>query len=209
MEMRTSGMSYSEICRRARISKSTLTAWFNQDETLAEIKSMLLSKNAEISTKRLQSLNKTRGSILSAYYLQAEHEAMMEIKNKSTDPLFILGLGLYLGEGDKVSKNSFRISNSDPNLIRLFIKFLLQSCSVPIEKIRLYLMIYEDTDPIEAIQYWKNHLGVSESNFGKPYFLQGRHKTKRLPYGTCIASVANSYLKRKMLIWLKELPKML
>lgn len=48
-------------------------------------------------------------------------------KNPSTVKegiLFGMGLGVYWGVGDKFNQSSIRMRNSDPNLIRMFVKFL-------------------------------------------------------------------------------------
>ncbi len=41
-------------------------------------------------------------------------------RTKKDHMLYGLGLGLYWGEGNKVSKHSVRITNSDPKVIRMF-----------------------------------------------------------------------------------------
>lgn len=206
---RASGMSYKELSEKFNVSKSTLSGWFKDDLVSKTIKDELLSQNIKKSSIRIQSLNKVRGNLLDLQYQKAEIEAVNFLKTNYRNPLFSFGIGAYWGEGDKVSKNSFRISNSDPEFIKLFIKFLFEICLIDKDKMRLYLMIYNDSDPEEALKFWENKLNTPRSHFAKPYIIKGRHKTKKLPFGTCILSVANSYLKKQMVTWLKELPKML
>lgn len=60
-----------------------------------------------------------------------------KIKNLETDEeraLFHLGVGLYIGEGTK-SRHRVSISNTDPQVIRAFLRFLRQICQVEEKKI--------------------------------------------------------------------------
>lgn len=209
IDLRMSGMSYKELSAKFNVSKSTLSNWFKNNDASQTIKSNLLSQNIDKSTIRIHNLNKIRGNLLEIQYQKAEKEALDFLKINYKNPLFSFGVGAYWGEGDKISRNSFRISNSDPEFIKLFIKFIFEVCMIDRQKMRIYLMIYDDSDPEEALKFWKSRLNTSRSHFAKPYVIKGRHKTKRLPFGTCILSVANSYLKRQMVTWLKELPKVL
>ena len=45
-------------------------------------------------------------------------------KNGADWKLFGLGIGLYWGEGNKRNKNSIRLGNVDPRLIRAYMLFL-------------------------------------------------------------------------------------
>lgn len=209
IEMRSKGMSYDAIARETGVSKSTLSKWFKNDSISDSVKKTLQNKNYEESRHRIMNLNKTRGNLLNVYYEQAENEALNALKVFSNNTLFVFGVAAYWGEGDKASKNGFRISNSDPEFIRLFIKFMINICKVEKQKIRLYLMIYADSDPTKVLDYWSKKVGLDQGYFAKPYVLKGRHKKKKLPFGTCIASCSSSYLKRKMNVWLKELYQVL
>src|SRR3989344_9085899 len=41
-----------------------------------------------------------------------------------------MGLGIYWGEGNKVTANSVRVANTDPYMIKSFITFLKKICGV-------------------------------------------------------------------------------
>lgn len=59
------------------------------------------------------------------------------IKEPETDEereLFHLGIGLYIGEGTK-SKQRVILSNSDPQVIRTFLRFLREICRVEEKRI--------------------------------------------------------------------------
>ena len=209
LKLRKQGKSYNEIIKEIRISKSTLSDWLKNYDWSDNIKNDLTKKASFQNPLKQQYLSKIRGLKLKKLYEDAESEAKLDCELFKNNPLFVSGVMIYWGEGDKVSKNSFRITNSDPAMIRLFVKFLLEICNVKKDKIRASLLLYPDIDPKQAMNFWNKNTGLASSHFTKSIVIKGRHKTKKLQYGICILVVSSSYLKRKMLVWLKLLPKMI
>jgi hypothetical protein len=158
------------------------------------------------SKSRIEKLNTTRGKRLETVYKKAEKEARTEFKELKFHPLFVSGISLYWGEGTRTSKHTLRLSNIDPKMIRVFIKFLTVICGVPREKVRIYLFIYPDLNAETCVDFWKKELKLKKENFNKCTTIQGRHKTKRLKYGVCTVLVSSTYLVKKMHIWLTLIP---
>lgn len=206
-ELRRQGKSYRDICANLGMSKSTLSSWFKGIEWSEEIGTRLSREAGEISTIRIKNLNKERGDTLKAWYAEASREATLELERFKEDPLFISALMAYWGEGDKLSKNHVRITNTDPVMLALFRKFILEYCDISDSKIHGALFLYEDLDEDTCKAFWMKHTGIT--TFHKTMILPGRHKTRRLPYGTCTMIISNTYLKKKINIWIDLLPKMI
>lgn len=204
--LRKSGKSYNEIKTFLNIPKSTLSDWLRDIKWSDKIKKDITKKNKEKNTIRLKELNKIRGEHLKKIYEEAKIEALKEFEYFKFHPLFISGISLYWGEGDKVSKSMVRINNTDPLMIKLFINFLLKICGVEKEKIKIYLLLYPDLNENECKKFWIENIKLSKENFNKSIFIKGRHKTRRLKYGVCNIYIASSYLKEKIIMWLKVLP---
>ena len=81
--------------------------------------------------------------------------------------LFGLGMGLYWGEGNKANIHSVRLGNTDPELLKAFMKFLIELCGVPRSKLRFGLQLFTDIDAEQAMAYWIDKLGVKRSQFYK------------------------------------------
>ncbi|MFO0702767.1 MAG: hypothetical protein U0514_02770 [Candidatus Andersenbacteria bacterium] len=81
--------------------------------------------------------------------------------------LFGMGLGLYWGEGTKASKNSVRLGNTDPLLIKKFIEFLLRFFGINRKDLRFALQIFSDMDPEEALAFWQKALRIRKRQFYK------------------------------------------
>ncbi len=91
----------------------------------------------------------------------------MPIKTKADAELLGMGLGLYWGEGTKSNKHSVRLGNTDPALLRTFVRFLVDLFGVKKADMRFALQIFSDIDPNEALKYWVKELDVDPSQFGK------------------------------------------
>lgn len=133
-----------------------------------------------------------------------------KIKTKLTldqERLKALALGLYWGEGSKYNSISIRLANSDPSLLRLFVKFLRDICGVKFEKIRLWLTIHPDISSGMAEQYWSKQLNIPLSHFSKTVIIKqrgnGTYKKKSL-YGTATVCVHNMKLRQILQKWLDD-----
>jgi len=209
LALRSQGKSYSEIKHLLGIPKSTLSDWLKAVRWSQTIKRSLAQKAKVGDRIRIQALNKIRGGHLDRLYEEARREAAQEFEEYKFYPLFLVGLALYWGEGDKTSKHMVRIGNVDPFMIDTFVKFLREVCGVSREKIRAYILLYPDLDPAACLRFWVSRSHLSKSNFTKSITIQGRHKTRRVPYGVCTVGTTSSYLKTKLNVWLQLLPKSL
>lgn len=206
IQMRRHGKSYNEIITALRVPKSTLSGWMSKIDWSRELKQKLRQSAQDVHTIRLKELNKTRGANLARAYEEACTEARTEFEILKYNLLFIAGIMLYWGEGDKLTKYSTTISNTDPYLIRLYVFFLENVCRIPKEKIKAHVLIYPDLDEKACCLYWASQSHIDLSRFTKCTVIQGRHKVRRLTHGVCMVIVSSTYFKVKVLEWLKLLP---
>lgn len=118
--------------------------------------------------------------------------------NQEEKFLYGLGLGIYWGEGDKRTKNSIRLANTDPELVKTFAKFLLTICRLEKRKLIYNLICFNDSNPEEVRSYWAKELKISKEKFGKIVQIPPQGKgtyRKKSKYGVCILIVGNMKLK--------------
>ena len=127
-----------------------------------------------------------------------------KIKNIATikdAELFGLGLGLYWGEGNKKSKNSIRLGNTDPKIIKTFLRFLINIFRIKKEKLRFGLQIFDDMNEKEMLKFWTNQL--KEFNMSREQFFKviitpsrslGTYKEKS-KFGVMTVHFCNTKLK--------------
>ncbi len=203
--LRSNGRSYREISKDLGVPISTLSNWFKGVDFSEAIRKELVKKAAKKGRVHLRGLNRTRGIALQVKYEMAEKEALKELELYRNVPLFTTAVAAYWGEGDKVSKHNIRIINTDPKMLKLFLHFLLHICGADKNRISIALYLYDDLDETKCKKYWSKQIGLNK--FHKVQVLPDRHKTKKLPYGTASIVLTDSYLKRKMNIWIDHLPE--
>src|SRR3989344_3364206 len=181
IKLRNIGYSYSMIHDKLGVSKSTLSNWLsfipfkpNQEvmEKIgkAKLKSGLFKKNQKMKeVKEMRDL------------------AKKELGKIAKRDLWLLGIGLYLGEGNK-SYEQIRISNSDPHIIKTAIKWFKEICELKDENFSPVAHIYPDNNIKKTINYWSKITGINKKQFGKTQIDIRRDKIvfkkNSLPYGT-------------------------
>lgn len=209
LKLRKLGKSYNAIRQEIRIPKSTLSEWLRPHKWSRDIASVLSEKSKEISAIHIRRLNKIRGKHLVRLYRCARTEAYTEFDKLKYHPLFIAGIMIYWGEGDKVSGHGVRIANTDPGMIRLFVNFMIHVCQIPRNRIKAWILLYPDLDEGVCKKFWVKNSGLGDRSFTKCIIIKGRHKTNRVRYGVCNVGISSKYFKNKMLVWLKLLPSQL
>ena len=111
------------------------------------------------------------------------------------DDLLTAGLVAYLCEGTKLRKDlrykntyhyAIEFTNSDPNLIKLFLDFLRQEIEIDENKLKCQLSIYDIQKINEIESFWSDLLKIPIKNFNKTYIFRPKNiKNKMLLRGTC------------------------
>ena len=81
--------------------------------------------------------------------------------------LYGIGIGLYWGEGTKSNKTTLRLGNTDPHLIKIFLRFLFQMYNIDPRRLRFGLQVFSDMPKGEALRFWQKSLQVSPTQFHK------------------------------------------
>ena len=203
-KLRKKGVCYNKISRELGIPKSTLCYWFKNKLWSQEIKKELSRKALYIAKKRLRLINKARIEKWKRWREEHRQIARKEFSCLKKDPLFLAGLMLYWGEGDSKMENGLvRLSNTDSEMIRLFVGFLHRCCGVPREKIKAKLILYPDLNEEIGKKYWSKNAQIPSRQFRKTQFIYGKHPTRRLAHGICDVYVCSRGLKEKIFTWLK------
>ncbi len=203
IQLRRQSKSYNEISKKLGISKSTLHIWFRNNQWSEEIKKNLTNKARILAKPKLKLMALANKKKWEEIHLQHQNEAKKEFPLLIVNPLFVAGLMLYWGEGDKVLKNCLvRLSNSDPELIRVFYLFLKDVILIPKEKIFVKLILYPDLEDKIHRKSWSNKLNIPLSQFKRSVVILGRHPTRRLSFGICSIEVSSRKVKEKIITWL-------
>lgn len=143
-----------------------------------------------------------RRSISDAVYTKnnpnGDPYTLKPIKTVEDAWLLGMGIGLHWGEGNKVNKHSVRLGNTDPELLNVYVRFLVDLCGVDKSKLKFGLQIFSDTEPVKARKFWEKELGVLESQFYKvtvtPSKAKGTYRRKN-QYGVVTVYFHNRKLR--------------
>ena len=134
-------------------------------------------------------------------------EAQFEFRKQIDNPLFLIGLGIYWGEGDKSNNGRVAVINTDPELLKIIASFFRQCLGILNNNLRIGLFIYEDIDKDVAVSFWSEKLNVPTHQFIKVQVLKSRSKlTKnRSKYGICSLYCSSTELSIKIHEWIRLL----
>ena len=121
------------------------------------------------------------------------------------EQLKIAGVMLDWGEGTK-GGNSVVLSNSNPDMILLFLRFLRKVCNVYEGRVRILLHFYEDQDETKLKEYWSDKMGIPMNQFSKSFLHKNKRGTyrKKSDFGTVSLRYSDKELLRLINGWIKE-----
>lgn len=180
VELRRAGYSYNLIAEKVSVSKSTLSVWLAKVPYVPNqsvVNRIGKARAAGSASKHLLKLTS---------YRDAELLAKTDVGDCTLRDLFMLGLAIYIGEGQK--NDTVGIINADPRIITLSIRWLQQFYKVPLANFTLAIHLYPDNNSQASIEYWSKQTGVPSSQFGKTQvdrrLNKKQSKRSTLPHGT-------------------------
>lgn len=205
-KLRDAGYSYNMIYSKLGISKSTLSNWFKDKQFIPNKEVLHRIQYGPIKSAE-KSHNRKVTEIKKLLKVGTKEIGMLSKRD-----LWLLGIGLYIGEGTKTYEN-VRLVNSDPAIVKLSVKWFKEICHVNDANITVTLHLYSDNDIKKSIDYWSKMLNLPTSNFRKTQIDLRKDKSKirnkKLPYGTAhINVIANGNpekgvrLHRKLMGWI-------
>jgi hypothetical protein len=204
VELRKQGKSYSDILKVVKVSKSSLSLWLKDIPLTKEQKDILTNRRKRaVETYRITMKLKHQAKLDSYYNNQAEK--LLPLSDKE---LMIAGLFLYSGEGNKVSRCSLNITNTDPSVIKFSLYWITKSLKVDIKKIHIKLHLYSDMDINEHTNFWVKELKISKDMFKKPYIKHSKRSDidqKGYGHGTCGIWVHDTILKENVMMAIKAI----
>ena len=140
-------------------------------------------------------------------------KGIFKIKRNLTrgeEKLKISGVMLYWGEGTKKG-NSVVFSNSDPEMVVLFLKFLRKICNINKKRIRALLHIYKNQNERKIKKYWSKKTMVPIRQFSKSFLHNKKKGTykKNSEFGTISLRYSDKELLNIINNWIGEYKKKL
>ncbi len=205
-ELRTRGLSLRAISAEVKCSKSTVSRWI-RDIALTEDQIDRLKSNQDRARAKAANHPNSPKRKWEIFRSQIIKEASREIPRGCTrETLKYIGTVLYWAEGYNASRNAFTFSNSDPAMIKIMMKFLLNVCGVPGRKLRGRVNIHPHLDIEKAKRYWSKISGIPLPQFHKPLLSvskASKHKRDTLPLGTFNIVISDVALCSRIKGWIE------
>jgi len=197
LELRRRGESIIVIAKKIRVAKSTVSLW---------------CRDIELTTEQIERLRQNRikggyaGRIKGArmqYQRRLEKikkynkEGAKEIGKLSDRDLLMIGVSFYWGEGSK-KRRSLTFSNSDPEAIKIMLKFLKKIFKVKNNEISPYVGINKiHKNRVEEVEdYWSKVAKIPRRQFTKISLKDSKNKKNyanfSVHYGTLTVRVKKS-----------------
>lgn len=180
--LRIQGRSIPEISRETGVAKTTVQR---------HVKGIEIPKEFRQRLKEKQGGAKDRANGLRENIAIEIGSILGRISDR--DLLFLL-VGLYWGEG---TKRDFSLINSDPVLVRTFIR-CLKTLHISEERLSLSLRLHTEISIPRAKTFWARVTGLSRDIIERVEVIEGRKKGK-LPHGMCRVRVKTGIRERLLI----------
>lgn len=177
-ELRLHGRSIKEIAETLRVSKSTVSNWCREIQ-LSEKQIEKIAKRSKhhATAALLRSAEERRTKRLADVATASTHARERTLPLSRRDR-YILGLGLYWGEGYKTGNQELGFTNSDPRMIGFYIRWLEEIFDISKSDLTLRISINKvHQKRIHRVtQYWSQVTGIPVRQFTKPSFIVAKLK---------------------------------
>lgn len=191
------------------ISKKVI-AMYNSGLSVMQISNLLTISNSKIRYLMIKQKVPMRDLKTAArmLYVTKFGKKRCNIKKSLSikeEKLRIAGIMLYWGEGTK-SGNTVTFTNSDPDMVKFFLKFLRVICGIDETRLRILLHCYHDQEEEELKEFWAVNTNIPINQFSKTFVhikKTGTYK-KISKYGTISLRYSDKELLETINLWLQE-----
>jgi AcrR family transcriptional regulator len=193
---REQGMAMREIAERLGVAKSSVSRWVRDIELTAEQHQALFRRNHRYNGQLLGQERRS-ASARAARIAAQDHGRTLA---RRADPLHLQGCMLYWAEGTK-TRNAAILTNSDVEMVRMFVRFLRSCYGVDDERIALTVNCYvtNGLGADEIVDWWLEELQLPAHSARRPVINRqsAASRSRRghiLPYGTARITVHSTFV---------------
>jgi predicted transcriptional regulator len=209
IKLRFKGEGYGTIAKSLGVSKSSVSGWCKNLKLPRAIQKIIEAKT-KASHTQLAFYNQQKHQRVQEENKKIREETIKQISSLSKNDLLLIGATLFWAEGYKraeyLRSPYVSFSNSDPDMVALFMRFLREILKVSEEKFTPYIHIHPNVNETKAINFWAKTAHIPKKKFRITRQVSRASKGKRpfnsLPYGTIdirVRSRQNFYQIRGLL----------
>ena len=202
IELRKTGLSYFEIKKEIKVSKSSLSLWLRnislsniQIHRLTEKKLNAIYQNAKNLKERKR---QERMNIVEKY-----SKTIGKLSNRE---LNLIGVSLYWAEGSKQKEENISqgtiFSNSDPKMLLVYLNWVKSILKINMSRIAFEIYIHESMkhNTNKIISYWKNILLIDNKSIVRVYYKKHTIQKRNKEYNGLVRIIIkrSSWLNRQI-----------
>jgi predicted transcriptional regulator len=208
--LRKLGLSLDAIAKQLAVSKASVSVWVRDvvlsSEQLKQINDNFQGRES-VEKRRVARIanehNKRQGLI---------QKAEDEISSVNLEELKLIGCALYFAEGGKTVRGMVRLANSNPQMIKIMMRFFREVCMVQESKFRGHIHTHSVAQVRKAEAYWSEITGIPVKQFFKTYCVPPKSSSqnkRNLQFGTFDIYVCDTKLFLKIQGWTQKICKIL
>lgn len=199
IRLRMLGRSYNEIAKGLDVGKSLLSYWLKDLELPSEARKVIEARNSHLK-EVFSGYNRQKHERVQKENQEIKERSQKKVSIINNSKLLLLGAALYWAEGYKRHGGKYpsphvSFSNSDPDMIKVFLYFVKKVLKVSNEKIKPWIQTHPNIDKEAAVQFWSEVTNLPKDRFSVTIQLSRSSKGKRpknlLPYGTLNLRIYN------------------
>lgn len=215
IKLRKEGKTYSEIMRLVPVAKSSISLWLKEVGLSKAQKQRITKKRIDAAHRGGEARKQERLRVSNEIFSRSEKD-IREITHRE---LWLIGVALYWAEGSKQKFNSVaqgvKFSNSEPRMIRIYLRWLMEVCKISIDRIHFCIYIHEiyKFRFKKVKKFWSKETGFPVSSFDKIYLKRHTTKTNRKNIGNmynggiCVVVRRSTALNRQIEGWVRGIVK--
>ena len=179
--MRQNGISLGDISKKLNVTKSTLSFWC-KDIILSELAiKKIKTKGREKSIRGLLRYSESKRKERIERHILQKKEGADSLGILSKKDFLMIGLGLYWGEGYKYENGELGFTNSNPDIIRFYFKWLrLWNVEKDSLIFRLTVNEFFRKEETNIKNFWINLLDIDKNQFSKTTYIKTNLKKASL-----------------------------
>jgi hypothetical protein len=206
--LREQGKSINQIVAETGLSKASVSLWVRDIVLTAKQKQRISERGRSVESIEKRRINRL-------FNEKQKRQAVMDqagrdIISISREELKLIGVILYLGEGAKRG-GIVGMTNSDPSVIKIMMRFLREVCLVPESKFRAYIHTFAHANIEKTEKYWSDITNIPRKQFYKTYTKPSAaslQKRNTFPWGTMDIYVCDTKLWLTILGWIEKIKKL-
>ncbi len=189
--LRRSGFSITEISNKLDVSKSSVSLWVRNVNLSKAAKSRIAGRALSGRAKAVETNKFKSQKIKEAIYNKVFDEFNNLHYSKTLEKIFCALL--YWCEGEK-SANSIRFANSDPKLVKIFLRLFRSAFDLDESKFRVCLHLHNYHNEKDLKFFWSNITTIPVSQFIKVYKKKNTGLTIKKDYPGCASIRYNDFM---------------